>query len=162
MRYLVIYAHPVEESYVSALHRCVTRALAEAGHEVDDCDLYAEGFDPVLSRPERQAYHAVGRNMSHAATYIERLQRAEALVFVFPTWWFGVPAMLKGYLDRVWLPGVAFHMGDDGGPLRPGLPNIRKLAVVTTCGAPWWIMKFVMREPVRTVLVRGLKPLLAR
>src|SRR2546423_12832050 len=117
MRYLVIYAHPVEESYVSALHRCVTRALAEAGHEVDDCDLYAEGFDPVLSRPERQAYHAVGRNTSHAATHIERLLRAEALVFVFPTWWYGVPAMLKGYLDCVWGPGGAFEV--DNGRTRP-------------------------------------------
>ncbi len=57
MRVLVLFAHPVETSYQAALHRTVVTALGESGHEVDDCDLYAEGFDPVLSRAERLDYH---------------------------------------------------------------------------------------------------------
>ena len=72
MRFLVIYAHPVKDSFVSALHQCAVTALKGAGHEVDDCDLYAEGFQPVLSREERIAYHNVGANHGHAAKEIER------------------------------------------------------------------------------------------
>jgi putative NADPH-quinone reductase len=159
MRYLVVYAHPVEGSYAAALHRCVIQTLTEAGHEVDDCDLYAEGFQPVLARAERQAYHQVGRNTSHAEKEIERLKRAEGLVFVFPTWWYGLPAILKGYLDRVWLPGVAFEV--DNGRTRPLLHNIVRFAVVTTYGSPWWLNFFVVRDPGRHMLMRGIRYLFA-
>ena len=61
MRFLVVYAHPVEDSFVAALHRCAVKALRDAGHTVDDCDLNAEGFQPVISRGERLAYHDVER-----------------------------------------------------------------------------------------------------
>jgi NAD(P)H dehydrogenase (quinone) len=110
MRVLVVYAHPVEGSFVAALHRCVVTTLKEAGHEVDDCDLYAEGFQPALTRDERRAYHDLDANRTIAPKEVERLKRCEGLVLVFPTWWYGMPAMLKGYIDRVWLPGVAFEL----------------------------------------------------
>jgi putative NADPH-quinone reductase len=159
MRYLVIYAHPVEDSYVSALHRCVTQALAQAGHEVDDCDLYAESFAPVLSRSERQAYHQEGHNTSHVTKEIGRLLRAEGLVFVFPTWWYGMPAILKGYLDRVWLPGVAFKVQD--GKTKPLLGGVTRLAVVTTYGSPWWLNNLYLGNPNRKVFLRGMRQLVS-
>jgi NAD(P)H dehydrogenase (quinone) len=62
MRVLVLFAHPVETSFVAALHRAAVDSLRQAGHEVDDCDLYAEGFDPVLSRQERIDYHDLDIN----------------------------------------------------------------------------------------------------
>jgi putative NADPH-quinone reductase len=162
MKVLVIHAHPVPESFNTALFHTVVATLERAGHEVRGTDLYAEGFDPVLSTAERRRYHDdAAANEAAVAGHVAALRWTEAVVFVFPTWWFNVPAMLKGYLDRVWLPGVAFHMDPAGGPISRGLPNIRKLGVVTTCGAPWWIMKFVVREPCRAVLLRSLKPLLA-
>ena len=95
MRYLVVYAHPVDDSFVAALHRCVVKTLREAGHTVDDCDLNAEGFQPVLSEAERRAYHDVRANRASVAKEIERLTRCEGLVFVYPTWWYGMPAILK-------------------------------------------------------------------
>jgi putative NADPH-quinone reductase len=100
MRVLVIYCHPVESSYNAALHSEVVAQLKTAGHEVDDCDLYAEGFNPVMSREERLGYHEVPENERPVQTYVDRLRSAEALVFCFPTWCFGLPAMLKGYFDR--------------------------------------------------------------
>lgn len=157
MRYLVVYAHPVADSYVAALHHCVVQTLTEAGHEVDDCDLYAEGFDPVLAAAERRAYHDIGRNTAHATLHVERLLRAEGLVFVFPTWWYGIPAILKGYLDRVWLPGVVFKL--ENGRTLPLLQNIARFAVVTTYGSPWWLNFFVVRDPNRNMWLRGMRPL---
>jgi NAD(P)H dehydrogenase (quinone) len=159
MRFLVIYAHPVENSFVSALHRCAVKALADAGHEIDDCDLYREGFQPVLSRAERIDYHDVGSNRAHAPDHIERLLKCEGLVLVFPTWWYGMPAMLKGYIDRVWLPGVAFDVVD--GRTKPLLHNIVKFAVVTTYGSPWWLNKLI-DDPNRSTFMRGIRYLLAR
>ncbi len=110
MRYLVIYAHPDHNSFHAAIHECVVATLSASGHEVDDCDLYTEGFQPVLSWEERQAYYDVGRNRAAVLSEIERLERSQGLIFVFPTWWYGMPAILKGYVDRVWVPGFAFEL----------------------------------------------------
>ncbi len=161
MRVYVIYAHPQDTSYNAALHRCVLAALRRAGHDVDDCDLYAENFQPALTAAERAAYHTVGSNLAGIESYVARLRAAEALVICAPTWWYGMPAMLKGYFDRVWVPGVAFDLLLHGGAIKPGLTNIRKLAVVTTTGSPWWFMRFYMGNPGKRVLMRGLRRLLA-
>ena len=157
MRFLLIYAHPVEDSFQSAIHRCVVEALAEAGHEVDDCDLYAEGFQPVLTRAERKTYHEVSANRAFAAKEIERLLACQGLVFVFPTWWYGMPAILKGYIDRVWLPGVVFEVA--AGRTRPLMQHIVRFAVVTTYGSPWWLNKLVLGDPGRKVCMRGIRHL---
>jgi NAD(P)H dehydrogenase (quinone) len=154
MRVLVLFAHPVESSYGAALHRQVVESLGEAGHEVDDCDLYAEGFDPVLSRHDRLVYHDIPGNRESVEPYIRRLERAEALVIVSPVWNFGFPAMLKGYFDRVWLPGVTFEMVD--GRVRPKLTNIRKLAAVMTYGANP-LRAFLAGDPPRKIVKRVLR-----
>jgi len=75
---------------------------------------------------------------------------------VFPTWWFGMPAILKGYFDRVWLPGVAFDVA--GGRTRPLLGNIERFAVVTTYGSPWWLNRLI-GDPNRRVLAHGIRSL---
>ena len=125
MRVLVIFCHPVESSYNAALHAEVVTQLKLAGHEVDDCDLYAENFNPVMSREERLGYHEVPDNEKPVQSYVDRLRNAEALVFCFPTWCFGLPAMLKGYFDRVLMPGVAFDLSDPQN-VKPSLTHIGK------------------------------------
>ena len=131
-RALVLFAHPCAESFSAALHETVVGSLKGRGWEVDDCDLNAEGFSPVLTEAERRGYHEVGPNLSPVAGYVERLRAAEALVLVFPVWNFGYPAILKGFFDRVFLPGVSFRLED--GKVRPNLTHIRRLAAVTTYG----------------------------
>src|SRR5467141_834530 len=126
MRVLVLYAHPLGQSFAAALHQRVLAALRSGGHQVDDCDLYAEGFDPVLSPAERRDYNTPSPELSGVASHVARLQAAGALVLCFPTWWYGMPAILKGYFDRVWAQGVAFHLPEGGGAIRPALHNIRK------------------------------------
>ncbi|HKS89548.1 MAG TPA: NAD(P)H-dependent oxidoreductase [Stellaceae bacterium] len=162
MRVLVIYAHPLGDSLAAALHRAILVGLAVAGHEIDDCDLYAEGFDPVLTADERRTYNGPQPELGAVESHVERLRAAEALVLCFPTWWYGMPAILKGYFDRVWAQGVAFHLPEGGGAIRPALTNIRKLWVVTTYGAPWWLIRLVLRDPVRAVVLGGLGRLCAR
>jgi len=129
---LVLYAHPCEESYSSALHRLVVDSLGERGWTVDDCDLYAEGFSPVLTSEERRNYHDEGKNIGPVASYVERLRAADALILCFPVWNFGYPAILKGFFYRVFLPGASFRLVD--GKVAPNLTNIQKLAAITTYG----------------------------
>ena len=162
MRVLVLYAHPLADSFAAALHRAVVAALRRSGHEVDDCDLYAEGFVPVLSAAERRDYNTPTPDLTGVATHVARLRAAEALVLCFPTWWYGMPAILKGYFDRVWAQGVAFRLPEGGGAILPALTNIEKLWVVTTYGAPWWLIRLVLRDPVRAVILGGLARLCGR
>ncbi len=160
MNVLVIYAHPVETSFVAALHGRVVDTLRRGGHAVDDCDLYAEGFDPVMSRQDRIDYHDVAVNRCRIAVDADRLAAAEALVLVFPVWNFGFPAMLKGYLDRVWAPGVAFEIGADGN-LRYLLRHIRKLAAVCTYGGERW-RAVLTGDPPRRSVKRMIRAQIAR
>jgi NAD(P)H dehydrogenase (quinone) len=161
MRVLVIFAHPLADSFAAALHRAVVEALGEAGHEVDDCDLYSVGFDPVMTAAERRAHNTPNPDLSAVASHVERLRAADALVLCFPVWWYGMPAILKGYFDRVWVNGVAFHL-HAGGKMDPGLSRLKKLWVVCTYGAPWWLIKVMLRDPVRGVIHTGIRGLCTR
>lgn len=160
MRVLVLYAHPVETSFVAGLHDAVVTTLRGGGHEVDDCDLNAENFDPVLSRQHRIDYHDTARNQAEVAAYVRRLQAAEALVLVHPVWNFGFPAILKGFFDRVFLPGVSFDIGPTG-DLEFKLRHIRKLASVCTYGADRW-RAILAGDPPRSFVRRVLRAHMAR
>lgn len=158
MRILVLYAHPNPESFSAALHRTVVDTLRRSGHEVDDCDLYAERFDPVLTREERVNYLNVPDNQRGLESYVERLKRAEGLVLVFPVWNFGFPAILKGFLDRIFLPGVSFRL--ENGLAMPNLTHLRVLVAVTTYGSPRW-RAFLIGDPPRKCVLRMLRVLVA-
>ncbi|WP_196504613.1 NAD(P)H-dependent oxidoreductase [Aestuariivirga litoralis] len=157
MKVNVIYAHPVTDSYQAVLHHRIVRALAARGDEVIDHDLYAMEFDPVMKASEWRGHSNSAQPPDELRPYIEALQWADACVFCFPTWWSGLPAILKGYFDRVWRPGVAFEIPAHGGALKPALRNIRRMGVVTTCASPWWYNEVYMQNPARKVLLRGLK-----
>ncbi len=155
MRVLVLFAHPVETSFGAALHAKVVATLRARGHKVDDCDLNAEEFDPVMIRQDRIDYHDVALNRRRVAPYVDRLLAADALVFSFPVWNMGFPAILKGFVDKVFLPGVAFNLKDDGAYV-PCLHNIKRLgAVCTYGGSRWWTV--LMGDPPRRFLKRSMR-----
>lgn len=152
-RALVLFAHPCAESFSASLHRAVVDSLTAKGWEVDDCDLNAEGFSPVLTEAERRGYHETDSNTAPVQGYVERLRAAQALVLVFPVWNFGFPAILKGFFDRVFLPGVSFRLED--GLVKPNLTHIRKLAAVTTYGGTRW-RAIGAGDPPRKIVTRAV------
>lgn len=154
MKVLLLFSHPVESSFGAAVHETARAALVAAGHDVDDCDLYAEGFDPVLSRRDRLTYHDHPENMELVADYCHRLDRAEALVIVTPIWNYGFPAILKGYFDRVWLPGVSFDLVD--GKLKSKLHHIRKVAACLTYGGTA-LRTFLAGDPPGKIVKRVIR-----
>lgn len=159
MRVLLVHCHPRRDSFNAALCDTAATALESAGHVIERLDLYEEGFDPRLSAGERGAYYDEGAGRPDLAGHIAALRRAEALVLVYPTWWFGPPAMLKGWFDRVWLPGVAFALGG-AKVLQPRLTNIRRIAVVTTYGSPRWLL-WLVGWPDWRLFRFGIRPLCA-
>lgn len=162
MQALVVYCHPSPSSFNAAVRDVVLAKLAAAGAEVRLTDLYAESFQPVLTGPEWTHYLKAPANREPVERHCADLDWCDTLIFVYPTWWYGLPAMLKGWLDRVMLPDSAFIMPKvEGGTIAPGLQHIARLGVFTTCGASWWLTLFV-GAPGRRTLQRGLGLLLKR
>jgi NAD(P)H dehydrogenase (quinone) len=162
MRALVIYCHPRRGSFTEAVRDVVMAKLRAAGAETRLRDLYAEGFDPVLSAREHEIYEDEAINRDPVASHCADLAWCDTLIFVYPTWWYGLPAMIKGWLDRVLVPGLAFLMPDgQNDDIRPGLTHITRLGVFTTCGASFWLTRMVGAPGKRTIL-RGVRLICAK
>jgi NAD(P)H dehydrogenase (quinone) len=162
MRIQVIHAHPLTDSYDHALYRTTLDSLRAGGHEAIGTDLYREGFPPAMTARERASYMGNDYDGSDVAGYIETLRTVDGLILVYPHWWYSMPAILKGYLDRVWAPGTAFVYDAEDHHLEPHLHNIRLLGVVTTFGSPWWIVRLFAGDPGRKVVMKGMKPMCAK
>lgn len=130
-------------------------AARDAGWQVTLRDLYASGFDPSLSAEERASYYT-GFAGDGIATEQAELAAAEILILVFPTWWSGFPAILKGWFDRVWAPGTAFDHSPGFGPMRPRLEGLREVLAITTMGGPAWVDWLILRRPLRRILKWGI------
>jgi NAD(P)H dehydrogenase (quinone) len=126
MQALIVHAHPEPASFTAALKDIAVCALAAAGHRIEVSDLYGQGFNPVAGRhdfiaaadPARFHYQSEQLNASRTGGFAadlvreqQRLMRADLLVFTFPLWWGGLPAIVKGWFDRVCAYGVAYADG---------------------------------------------------
>lgn len=134
MRALVVYCHPKPDSLVGAARDRAIRGLESGGHEVRLTDLYADRFEPAMTAAERLTHKEPGVDPG-LQQYADDLAWAEALVLVYPTWWSGQPAMLKGWIDRIWVAGIAWEMDDGDRTPTPRLRNISRIVVVTTHGS---------------------------
>ena len=132
------------------------RGLRKAGHEVCVIDLAAENFSPVMPASEWKTYVAMDEVVpADMQRHVNELRRAEIVVFVYPTWWSGLPAQLKGWLERVMLPGVAFRLSSNH-KVRPALTHMHRIVVISTYGSPWLYVKAV-NDNGRRILTRALR-----
>lgn len=155
MKVLVVCAHPRDDSFTHAATAAAVRGCERAGHQVTVLDLYALGFRPEMTRDEHRAYQSDQPLIDPTTIeHAELVRTHEMLVFVYPTWWSSLPAVLKGWLDRVMVPGVAFHF--EGRRVRPALTHVRRLVGITTYGSPWTIVK-LLHDGGRRTIMRALR-----
>jgi putative NADPH-quinone reductase len=152
MRVVVLVAHPNPDSFTHAIAERAVAGLRAGGHVALVHDLYAEGFTAAMSSAERAAYHGDVPVLDPlVAEHIADLTAADALVVVYPTWWSAMPAILKGWFERVMVPGVGFVF-DDQHKVRPGVTNIKRLVGISTYGSRWHYVKAVNDNGRRTML----------
>ncbi|MEH7294228.1 NAD(P)H-dependent oxidoreductase [Priestia megaterium] len=113
MKHLIVYAHPNPESLNHAILDTTVNTLKKNGHEVVVRDLYALDFQPVLKPEDTEAMKA-GQTPNDIKTEQEFISEADAITFIYPIWWTGLPAILKGYVDRVFAYGFAYASGEEG------------------------------------------------
>ena len=162
MHALVVYCHPRTDSFTAAVRDVVVERLNAKGAKIRLRDLYAEEFEPALSAMEHEKYEVCPENCEAVQSHVDDLRWCDTLIFIYPTWWYGPPAVLKGWLDRVLLPDVAFLLPDpDSATIQPGLGHIGRLGVFTTCGASRWLTMLV-GAPGKRTLMRGVGILCAK
>lgn len=157
MRALVVHAHPDPASFSHALAAAAIEGLRRAGHDVTAVDLYAEEYCAAMSRAERVAYHSDQPVLDpQVARHAELVRAAGILVFVYPTWWSSLPAILKGWLERTMVPGVGFVLDPRTHRVRPGLSHVRHIVGVSTYGSPrGYVM--AINDNGRRTLTRALR-----
>jgi len=149
MQVLLVVCHPRPGSLTHAAARAVGEGLAEAGHAATLADLHAEGFDPVLREPDEPDWEAERQTYSPGAEQeMARIRAHDALALVFPLWWWSMPALLKGWIDRVWNRGFAY------GP--SNLAGKKGLMVAITADTEAGLAKRGYREAVRISLEVGI------
>jgi putative NADPH-quinone reductase len=157
----LVYCHPSETSFTAAVRDRALVGLHAAGHDVRVSDLYADGFVPELSAWERTNHLAPPETKPDIAEYAANLRWCEALVLVYPTWWAGQPAMLKGWIDRVWVAGVAYELPEGANRIRPRLHNIRRIVAITTHGSTKFV-NALEGEGGKRIVTRSLRVLCSK
>lgn len=130
MKVLVVYAHPYSESFNHAVLEKFIQGLQSQGHETEILDLYAQGFNPLLTAADLASLQA-GQVPADIQAQQQKVSWADGLAFIFPIWWSSMPAVLKGWIDRVFSLGFAYAFGEEG-PI--GLLKHRKALLITTSG----------------------------
>lgn len=155
MRTLIVLDHPYEGSFTRALVMAATEGLAAAGGEVDLIDLHADGFDPVMHSADLAAWRHGQAVDPQVADYQDRLRAADQLILAFPIWWELMPAMTKGFLDKVLLKGVAYEQPKPGGPMKPALTKLTRVTLITVMATPDMVYRVVFGNPITKAVFRG-------
>jgi putative NADPH-quinone reductase len=157
MKVLVVLAHPNPDSFSHAIVDRVVSTLANRDHSVSVIDLYGLDYSPALTRAELSAYPtSEPANDPMVIEHTRLIQECSTIVFVYPTWWSSMPAILKGWIDRTMLLGIAFSVDPVTLKLQPGLTNVRRLIGITTFGGPR-LASLVVRDNGSKIVTRSLR-----
>lgn len=161
MKTLIVFNHPYDGSYCNAILESVQEGLKLGGHKCKLIHLDKDGFDPVMRGKDLMAFVQAGKVGEEALrvvdpivmTYKKKLEWAEHLVMIFPIWWMSMPAMMKGFVDKVIFPSVAYNM--DGGRLKSRLLALRQVTVITTMNTPADVYREMFNNSVEGSLIKG-------
>ena len=161
MKTLIVYNHPHEGSFCSAIREAVENGLKTGGHEYKVIDLDKDGFDPVMRAKDLKAFVAAGKIGEDGLEevdplvlrYMKMMRWAEQIVMIFPIWWMTTPAMTKGFIDKVIFPGIVYKM--EGGKLVSMLSSLKQVTIITTMNTPSEVYHDVFGNSLEGSLIKG-------
>jgi len=153
MKTTIILAHPWRGSFNNAILDVVQRELKDQGKESILIDLNKEHFDPVMKESELAVYSKGQCLDEQVKKYQTIIMDSNELIFIFPVWWYSIPAILKGFLDKVMLKNFAYQESKMG--MKGLLTHIEKATILSTSQAPTWYLKYVMGNPIKNTFIKG-------
>jgi putative NADPH-quinone reductase len=162
MKTLIVFNHPYEGSYCNAILEAVQSGLKKGHHPVDLIHLDKDNFDPVMRGKDLLAFVKAREDAESALSMVDeqvldykrRLEEAEHLVFIFPVWWELMPALTKGFIDKVIFPGIAYEYTEKG-RMVSRLHNIKRVTIITTMNTPSVIYRFIFGNAIKKSLLTG-------
>lgn len=151
MKPLIIYAHPFNGSFCHAVKEKIIETLKEKGEDFNIIDLYKDKFDPVMSGEDLRLYSKGGTTDPNVDKYLDLLSETSTIYLIFPVWWGVMPAILKGFFDKVFLPQRAY-VYKKSGMLEPKFPQIKKAVIFNTLGGPKLYHNLILRFPIKRVV----------
>lgn len=151
MKTTIVFAHPWDGSFNKAILLKVEDKLKAQNKDYQIIDLYKEGFDPVLREQDLALYSEGETSDLLVKKYQEILKNTNELIFIFPIWWYDVPAMIKGFIDKVMLKNFSYISTKTG--LKGLLTHIKKATVVTTSEAPTWYIKWIAGNTIKRTFI---------
>lgn len=155
MRVAIIFNHPYEGSYCNAILTAVTKGLQKRNHEIDLIHLDKDGFNPVMTAADLKAFKDKKPIDPKVIEYKQRLDQANHLIFIFPIWWELMPALTKGFIDKVIFPGVAYDYTSKGYGMIPLFKNIKGVTVITTMNTASIIYRLIFGNAIRKAIMTG-------
>lgn len=155
MKTLIVYDHPYAESYCHAILDSVRDGIVETGGWVDVIDLHADRFNPVMSEKDLLAFRNQTIVDDQAIDYAARLKNADHLIMIFPIWWELMPAMTKGFIDKVIFPGTTYQYTKSGLGMTSLLPALKSVTVITTMNTPQPVYRLRYGNALQKALLRG-------
>lgn len=153
MKSLIVYAHPWDGSFNHAILEDVKSLLNAKGNEVDVIDLNKDGFNPVMTAKDLSVFGKGEYADPQAMDYVSRVKTADEIIFIYPMWWYGEPAILNGFFDKVFLKGQVYSQVS-GYEITP-LLNITKSAVITTASLDEKTLES-FGSPIKNRLIGGI------
>lgn len=154
MKVVIVFNHPYEGSYCNAILRSVTAGLKKGKHEVDLIHLDREGFNPVMTAQDLKAFVDRKPVDPKVIEYKERLEKAAHVIFIFPIWWELMPAMTKGFIDKVIFPGVAYDYKPNGF-MRKKFLNLNGITLITTMNTSGFFYRFIFANAIKKAFFTG-------
>jgi len=156
MNVLIVFNHPYEGSYCNAILKAVSRGLEQANHNADIIHLDKDGFNPVMTSQDLKAFKDKRPVDPKVIEYKEKLEKTDHVIFIFPVWWELMPALMKGFVDKVIFPGVAYdYVNGSNTRMKPLLTNIKGITVITTMNTPGLLYRLVFGNAILKSLLRG-------
>ncbi len=156
MKTVIVFNHPYEGSYCNAILDSVTKGLQQSNREYDIIHLDKDGFNPVMTAQDLKGFRDKQPVDPKVVEYKERLEQADRVVFIFPIWWELMPALMKGFIDKVIFPGVAYdYVNGSNTRMKPLLTNIKSVTVITTMNTPGFLYRIIFGNAIQRSLIRG-------
>lgn len=156
MNTLIVFNHPYDQSFCTAILQSVAKGIQTAGQHVDIIHLNQDNFNPRMTAEDLKGFVEYQSIDPQVLNYQKRIEQAQHLVFIFPIWWDIMPAATKGFIDRVLSPGFAYDHHPRGFGLVPLLDNLKSITVITTMNKPKWMYSLILGNLIRKVMIRSV------
>lgn len=156
MRTTIVFNHPYEGSFCNAILNAVTNGLRKANHDIDLIYLDKEDFNPIMTSNDLKAFLDKKPIDPKVIEYKQKLEKADHLIFIFPIWWELMPALTKGFIDKVIFPGVFYEYDNvSKSGMRPLLSNLKSVIMITTMNTPKMLYSILFGNAIKKAMILG-------